>query len=145
MTIRNMIPTDKQAYLAMAKDFYTGDATLFPISEAQLELSFNEALKGSQLIRGLMLEVDGKTAGYAILAFYWSCEVAGLVVQLEELYFLKDFRGQGLGQQYFNWIFAEYPQAGRFRLEVCHQNPRAKVLYERLGFKDLDYIQMIKQ
>lgn len=145
MFIRDMVPGDKSIYLEMAQDFYSGDATLFPITTSQLEQTFNKAVEGSPLMRGLMIEEEGQLAGYALLAFYWSCEAAGLVVQLEELYFYENFRGKGLGKKYFQWVFDQYPDAMRFRLEVCHKNPRAKALYSRLGFKELDYIQMVKQ
>lgn len=144
MEIRDMKAEDQQSYLTMAKDFYTGDATLFPITEEQLLATFEQAVKGSPLMRGLMLTEDGKPAGYGLLAFYWSCEAGGLVVQMEELYLLEQYRSCGFGQKYFQWVFDQYPDAVRFRLEVCHKNPRAKALYERLGFQVLDYIQMIK-
>ena len=61
----------------------------------------------------------------------------------EELYFTPQSRGKGYGHQYFQWLFAEYPQAKRFRLEVCPYNPKAKKLYEQLGFEMLNYGQMI--
>ena len=67
----------------------------------------------------------------------------GAVKQAEELYFIPQSRGKGYGHQYFQWLFAEYPQAKRFRLEVCPYNPKAKKLYEQLGFEMLNYGQMI--
>lgn len=144
MQIRDFCPDDLRDYLTMAGDFYGGDATLFPVSRTQLELTFRQSIQKNPLMRGLLIEEDGKTAGYGLLAFYWSCEAGGLVVQLEELYFLEEFRGRGLGKRYFQWIFDQYPQAARFRLEVCEKNPRAKALYERLGFEVLPYIQMTR-
>lgn len=145
MIVRDMRVEDKAQYLEMGKDFYSGDATLFPITEADLTLTFEQAVNKNPLMRGVILEEDGEMAGYGLLAFYWSCEAVGLVVQLEELYILERFRGKGLGHQYFEWAIQEYPEAKRFRLEVCHANPKAKALYEQLGFEVLDYIQMIKE
>lgn len=144
MQVRDFIPEDREEYLKMATDFYSGDATLFDFDNKKLEDTFEVAVKGSPLMRGLMLlDDEGKRVGYALLAFYWSCEAGGFTVQAEELYFYEEERGKGYGHQYFLWLFAEYPQARRFRLEVCPHNPKAKKLYSSLGFKDLDYGQMI--
>lgn len=143
LQIRDFKKEDRQAYLEMARDFYSSDASLFELEEQKLEDTFNIGVKGSPLMRGLTLCEQEKPVGYALLAFYWSCEAGGLVVQAEELYFTPQSRGKGYGHQYFQWLFAEYPQAKRFRLEVCPYNPKAKKLYEQLGFEMLNYGQMI--
>lgn len=145
MEIRDFIPEDWDEYVKMGYDMYSGDATLFRMDEQKLRDTFDLAVKGSDLMRGMMILADGKIVGYGLLAFYWSCEAGGFTVQAEELYFKEGCRDKGYGHYFFNWLFKEYPQAKRFRLEVCPQNPQAKKLYESLGFKDLDYIQMIKQ
>ena len=44
----------------------------------------------------------------------------------------------------FAWVEKEYPQAKRFRLEATYTNKRAIALYERLGYEELHYYQMIK-
>lgn len=37
--------------------------------------------KGSELMRGLIITEGEQYIGYALLAFYWSCEAGGFVVQ----------------------------------------------------------------
>ena len=46
----------------------------------------------------------------------------------------------------YTHLFAEkeFPDVRRFRLEVTRCNERAISLYRRLGYEELDYIQMIK-
>lgn len=144
MLIRDIRQQDKQDYLAMSQDFYSGDATQSPVGQKNFLDTFEQAMQGSPLMRALILEEDGQTVGYGLLAFYWSNEAGGLVVQIEELYFLERCRGKGYGHQFFSWVKEAYPQARRFRLEVCQRNPRAKALYERLGYTELPYIQMIQ-
>ncbi len=143
MEIRDFRLEDKETYMKMATDFYSGDATLFDVDTKKFEDTFELAIKGSELMRALMMTEEGKPIGYGLLAFYWSCEGGGYTVQAEELYFLPENRGKGFGHRFFEWLFAEYPQAKRFRLEVCPHNPKAKKLYSSLGFQDLDYGQMI--
>ena len=90
------------------------------------------------------MEKDGQPAGYALLSLTYSNEAGGLCVLLEEIYVREDFRGCGLGKEFFSWTENRYPQARRFRLEVTASNARAAALYTRLGYKKLDYVQMIK-
>lgn len=143
MEIRDFQPQDREAYLAMATDFYSGNASLFDVDVKKFEDTFAIGVKGSQLMRGLMITEGEKPIGYALLAFYWSCEAGGYVVQIEELYFSEAMRSKGCGHRFFLWLFDAYPQAKRFRLEVCPKNPLAKRLYSKLGFEDLDYAQMV--
>ena len=56
----------------------------------------------------------------------------------------EEFRGGGLGKEFFAWAEGEYPQARRFRLEATPSNQRAMDLYRRLGFEPLHYVQMVR-
>lgn len=146
MTIRNFIPTDRAEYIAMSTDFYSGDGALHPIGQDHFEDTFDHILEGRDAsVRGVILEHDAKIAGYALLVRYWSCEAGGDTIMLDEVYIKSDFRGAGLGSTFMKWLAAEYPEAKRFRLEVCPQNKRVMGLYERFGYEVLDYIQMIRE
>ena len=144
MVIRAFMPEDKDCYLAMGRDFYAGEGTLFPISDQKLLDTFDCLMRGEQGLRGGILEHEGQVVGYALLVFYWSCEAGGQTVQLEELYLSERVRGCGLGSQFMEWLLREYEgSAKRFRLEVCPRNQRVKRLYERYGFEILPYEQMV--
>ena len=41
LQIRDFIEEDRQAYLEMARDFYSSDASLFELEEQKLEDTFN--------------------------------------------------------------------------------------------------------
>jgi ribosomal protein S18 acetylase RimI-like enzyme len=62
---------------------------------------------------------------------------------IEEIYLKESCRGKGFGRQFFRWLFQEYPQVKRFRLEVTKANAGAAKLYASLGFVPLEYNQMI--
>ena len=136
MEIRDFQPRDRQAYLDMAVDFYSGNASLFDVDMKKFEDTFNIGVKGSDLMRGLIITEGEQYIGYALLAFYWSCEAGGFVVQAEELYFTPETRGKGCGHRFFEWLFAAYPQARRFRLEVCPKNPQAKK-YDEMTYQEI--------
>lgn len=143
--IRNFTASDHDAFLAMAREFYTSDAVMHSVPESCFEATFAHCLAGSSFVRGLILESEGQTAGYALLSFTYSNEVGGLVVLVEEVYVLPQFQGKGLGREFFAFVEAEYEgRAKRYRLEVTRCNQRAISLYRRLGFEELDYVQMIK-
>lgn len=145
MFIRDIQAQDQAIYMQMSKDFYHSDATLFAMTDEQLQATLQKALQNSPFLRLVIIEEEQKTVGYSLLAFYWSNEAGGMVTQLEEFYVLPEYRGKQLGSQFLNWLIDSYrDQTARFRLEICSSNVGAKKLYEKYGFSTLDYIQMIK-
>ena len=107
------------------------------------------AIEKSPLARILVLEETDQSpaeriTGYANLAITWNNEAGGIQVWFDELFFKSNARGKGYGTEVFQWLEKEYPQARRIRLEVTHENTRAISLYERLGYEELPYYQMIK-
>ena len=142
--LRHFSPADRAAYLQMAHDFYRSEAVDHTIPDSHLERTVDALLDGSPFAAAYLLEADGKTAGYVLLALTWSQEGGGLTVWVDELYVLPEFRGQGLGSACFRELRALYPAAARFRLELAPDNLRARALYERMGYQNLDYRQMVQ-
>ena len=48
MVIRAFMPEDKDCYLAMGRDFYAGEGTLFPISDQKLLDTFDCLMRGDR-------------------------------------------------------------------------------------------------
>ena len=142
--IRRFVPEDRSLFLAMAEEFYHTSAVDHVVPHENFEHTFDMIVAGTPYADGIILEKDGQPAGYALLSLTYSNEAGGLCVLLEEIYVREDFRGCGLGKEFFSWTENRYPQARRFRLEVTASNARAAALYTRLGYKKLDYVQMIK-
>lgn len=146
MNIRDVRPEDRDDYIGMTMDFYHNtDACDHTIPEEHVQRTFDQALEGSPYLRALMLEEEGRPVGYFLLAMTWSNEAGGMVVWLEELYFRASCRGKGYGRQAMQWVEQEYPKARRYRLEATLVNEDAMRLYRRLGYQNLDYLQMIKE
>ena len=61
---------------------------------------------------------------------------------LDEHYRAPACRGKGYGEQVIRWAMEQHPECARYRLEVTGEN-RAARLYERMGFRYLDYKQMV--
>lgn len=142
--IRDITQEDKTAFLEMAEKFYSSAAVSHNIDKEIIIRTFESAVNKSPFIRALMIEDNGTAVGFGLLSFSYATEAGGLAVLLEDLYLDETCRGKGLGSKFIQFIESEYPSAKRFRLEVAGENIRAIDLYKKLGYKILDYVQMIK-
>lgn len=140
--IRKAQPQDKEIYLELAREFYNSEAVLHPVPEEHLLRTYNEFVRSEVYTECFILEKDGETAGYALIAKTFSQEAGGLTVWIEELYIRPEFRSKGLGRSFFAFLLENRP-AARYRLEVEPENERAVALYGSLGFTALPYGQMV--
>lgn len=143
--IRDFIETDEAAFMEMADRFYSSDAVVHGVDRSVLKATFDAAISDSPFIRGLMIELDQRLVGFGLLAFSYATEIGGTVVLIEDLFIDESCRGRGIGGSFFEFLWAQYPDAKRFRLELTPVNARAQHLYELLGFEVLPYIQMVKE
>ena len=123
ISIREMTAADEGAVMEMVDRFYHSPAVEHEVDPAVLRRSFQAAVDPAEpLIQGLVLEEDGRPVGYHYMCIGYSAEVGGRYLLLDELYLA--------------------PECARYRLEVTGEN-RAARLYERMGFRYLDYKQMV--
>lgn len=141
--IRKLTKDDKELYMYFTELFYNSDAVLHPVPEKNRENTFNELMRSEDYAQCYILEYENKPVGFALLAKTFSQEVGGIVIWIEELYVLEEYRGRGLGKEFFSFVEENIPNS-RLRLEIEPDNQRAKKLYESLGFRVLDYKQMVK-
>ena len=144
LTFRDITPGDRDLVIPMVRAFYQSDAVDHPVDAAVLERSFQAAAGPAEpLLRGLLIQWEGRPAGYMYITQCYSAEVGGRCVFIEEIFLKPEFRGQGLGTEIMAWLEREYPAARRFRLEVTQVNQRAVRLYQRAGYEFLRYDQMV--
>lgn len=141
--IRKLTRADEALFLELERRFYTSEAVLHPIPEAYHRATFAELMRSEDYLTCYLFEAEGTAAGYALLSRSFSSEAGGPVIWLEELFLLPEFRGRGLGGEFFAFLFAHEP-AARYRLEIEPDNVRARELYRRMGFTELPYQQMVK-
>ncbi len=141
--LRSMTADDRAVYLQLAHDFYRSEAVDHTIPDSYIEKTADAILAGTPFASVFLLEADGKTAGYAMLLHGWSQEGGGPTIWVDELYVRPEFRGKGLGTAFFRELRQRYPETARFRLEIEPDNERAQALYTRMGYKVLNYRQMV--
>lgn len=91
----------------------------------------------------LLLQVDGKNCGYAILVPYWSNEYGGTLLFLDELFVKLDYRNRGIGTAFLKRLKQDCPpDTIRICLEVSDRNAKARRLYQSLGFVPRPYTTM---
>ena len=145
MQIRLFEPKDRALFLTLADEFYHSPAVLHPAPTEYFARTFDALMAGTPYADGFLIESDGEAAGYLITARTWSNEVGGEVVWAEELYIRPAFQRRGLGRAALAFLHDYYPQVCRFRLEVSPENRDAARLYERLGYREMGYRQMVRE
>lgn len=147
MNLREFSVADKAEFLEMCEDFYgPSGATLEPIPVAQMSRTFDRIVAGSPYAKGYMIEEDGLHCGYGLIYPFYSNEAGGVCLMLEEIYIKPEFRGRQLGTKYLNQIAGMFDDdVVGLKLEICPANPRARKLYESVGFHELGYRTMIKE
>lgn len=125
---------DANAVVAMMQEFYAIDN--YPIDAAVSKDLFMQFTENEGLGRGWVIHYDGKPVGYVILTFVFSFEYKGRIAFLDELFFLPDARGLGLGKQTLDFIKeqAKLLSVKIIYLEVEWNNARAQKLYLSKGF-----------
>ena len=144
--VRKVTPQDKEMYLSLTEKFYQSDAVSHNIPLENRLNTWDEIMRSDEYADCYFVIKDGDVAGYMLLAYTFSQEAGGKTAWIEEIYILPEVRSMGLGNDLFDFIKAEIePDCARLSLEVEADNIRAKKLYKSLGFKQLEYEQMIRE
>ena len=141
--IRKMSEKDRDAVLSMMREFYASDAVFTNGSEEIFEKDIECCISGSPYLEGYVFEQESEAVGYSMLARSYSTEFGKSCIWIEDIFIKKDYRGQGIGNLFFEYIEREHPDS-IFRLEVEKENEVAVSLYKKRGFDFLPYLEMKK-
>ena len=145
--IRRIERGDRKRYVELVKAFYSSPAVLESVPEENILATFEEMMRSRDYVQGFFLLADnGQVAGYALVVKSFAQEAGGMVLWVDELYILKEYRSLGLGGKFLDFLQENLAEdVKRIRLEVEEDNSRAMSLYQRLGFEELPYVQMIME
>ena len=141
-TIRGMTAQDKTEVLEMMRVFYASPAVFSNGSEEIFAADIETCVSGSPYLEGYILE-DGQIQGYAMVAKSFSTEFGKPCIWIEDIYIKEEFRGLGIGKEFFGFITRKY-EGFLFSLEVEEENIPAVELYKKCGFTELPYMEMKK-
>ena len=146
LTFRPITAADETDFYTMAEEFYHSDAVLHPIPAEYHRRAFAEMMRSGQYLSGYIFTDGDNTAGFAVTNRMMQHEAGGVMVWVEDLYIRPAYRGQGLGSRFLAWLEDQLRgDAVMLRLETDPENERAQELYYRLGYENLNYLQMIKR
>lgn len=144
MKLRKMTTEDREEFILMANEFYSGPGVLHKVDPMVLVRTFEEMVKESPFLEGYIFELEGKIAGYAELSYSFAPEVGGRSIFIEEIFVKEEYRGQGIGHEFLEFAIGMVKgETRRLRLEATRTNEKAISLYRSFGFEELDYMQMV--
>ena len=146
ITIKKMEQKDTNEVFEMMRDFYDSPAILHDVSEEVLRRDIDACTSDNPYMEGLVFRAHGGIAGYAMLAKSFSTEFGGICIWIGDLYMKPEYRGGGIGTQFFGYLEKTYQgQAVLLKLEVERGNTWAIEVYKKCGYRELPYMEMIKE
>ncbi|MFN7989308.1 MAG: GNAT family N-acetyltransferase [Thermoanaerobaculia bacterium] len=136
VSIRRASLADEASFVPLMRALYAHEG--IPFDQEALCAPLRELLADPSL-GGAWLAFDGEdAAAYALATWGFSTEMGGRFLFLDELLVASPFRGRGLGSRFLALLeeFARDGGAGALRLEVSHENGRARELYLASGYTD---------
>lgn len=132
---RAIARTDYATLAAFMRQLYEEDPAEQPVPEEHFSRTLLELEQHPERGTILAIQKDDQLVGYGILVNFWSNELGGNILTIDELYVAKEMRGQGIGADFVRHLIGnKLNDFVALRLEVTPANARARRLYERLGF-----------
>lgn len=138
ISIRDAVPEDAATILR-----FITELAIYEKAEDEVEATverLQESFFGPGAItRGVICEIDGKPAGFAIWFYNYSTWQARKGLYLEDLYVTPEYRGSGAGKMLLKHLarIALAEGCGRFEWSVLDWNEPAIRVYEAVGAEPL--------
>lgn len=116
-------------------DFYAIDG--YPIDAIKSTELFHEFISKPHLGNCFTINYNNEICGYVLMIQFFSFEMGGYVLLLDELYVSNAFQGKGIGKTTMQFVkdFAATNDYKKIVLEVEPHNERAIHLYEKENFR----------
>jgi len=136
---RNAAFADDEAIVRMCVSLNAEDPGPEPVPTDNVRRTLRELREAPIRGRAVVLEIDGRVSGYALLISFWSNELGGEVCVIDELYVEPEQRGNRYATRLLETLSARgtpwVENAVALALETTPDNEQARRLYERVGFR----------
>ncbi|UCH86295.1 MAG: GNAT family N-acetyltransferase [Dehalococcoidia bacterium] len=140
--VRLAVAEDWQGFLVLAGAMYQEFEEEGPPGQRLMEL-FDRALAPDSPFKLFFAVEGGELCGMLSLAIAPTTQEAGCFAYLDDLFVLEHYRGQGIGTKLMREALNHARRSGCIRVELGtrRDNIRARRLYERLGFREVDGVR----
>jgi ribosomal protein S18 acetylase RimI-like enzyme len=140
--VRLAAAEDWQAFLVLADALYEELAEERPPGQRLMEL-FDDAVAPDSPFKLFLAVEGGEMCGMLSLAIAPTTQGAGCFGYLDDVFVLKQHRGQGIGAMLMREALEHARRSGCVRVELGTRwdNVHARRLYERLGFREVDGVR----
>jgi GNAT superfamily N-acetyltransferase len=140
-------PADDSAIAEMCRHLYLEDPGPSPIPPENIHTTLVTLRRSPYRGRAVVLDIQGKVSGYALLIAFWSNELGGDICEVDELFVVPQHRNHGYGSALFTGIVQGELWPGAITavaLGTTRENARARRLYARLGFAEVGVMMMCR-
>ncbi|MCR6641035.1 MAG: GNAT family N-acetyltransferase [Sporocytophaga sp.] len=144
---RKFEDADRTMVVSMIQDFYNVDPSGKSKTEEQIYKTFEAFEKHPDYGLITIFNDGNKIVGYCVIVNFYSNEYGGLILNIDELYIIPEYRGKGISTDYVKYLKERKDiEFVAMELEVLPYNARALKLYEKLGFmkSDRSYLMLKK-
>lgn len=136
---RDAVPNDDDAIVQMCLALNVEDPAPDPVAPENMYRTLMALREKPDRGRAVVLDLDAKACGYALLIAFWSNEQGGEVCVIDELYVAPEHRGSRHATRLLARLAAQGEpwtlNAVALALETTPDNERARRFYERVGFR----------
>lgn len=140
--IRNYKESDRIQLFDMIRGLYNEDPYGLPINPEKIEKTIRFSQQHPEMLKLLMITDQEQAVGYSLVNSIWSNEYGGLIMNIDELYIVKEHRGKGLSSQFMIWLEKEGCVA--ISLECAPENNSSLEYYKKKGFTESHNVHLIK-
>ncbi|CAN5626085.1 GNAT family N-acetyltransferase [soil metagenome] len=136
--VRRVSEGDESVFLELVDALADYEKLKRPSAEAKQRL-IRDGFGDRPLFTPYLVELEGRTVGYAITFFTYSSFLAQPTLYLEDVYVLPEARGRGVGRAVFQRLASEAVahDCGRMDWVVLDWNRVAIDFYDHLGAQPL--------
>jgi len=128
-------PGHEAQLLTMMRALHVEDVAAANVDPSRFPFTIEFLIAHPSRGRIILFHQGESICGYALLIPYWSNELGGTVLCVDELFVVTEARNRGIGRSFFRFLEETRPfDAVALALEVSVANVGARRLYESLGF-----------